>query len=88
MNLIQVFKMLRILLFLSFTKIKANSVNNLPTNLERLWIKFRLSEKHTKFEKILLMVWTFTLSKCTKHEEDCADFCVLLRKSELYEIQK
>ena len=24
------------------------------------------------------------LSKCTKHEEDCANFCVLLRKSELY----
>ena len=23
------------------------------------------------------------LSKCTKHEEDCANFCVLLRKSEL-----
>ena len=25
--------------------------------------------------------------KCTKHEEDCADFCVLLRKSELYFFQ-
>ena len=24
------------------------------------------------------------LSKCTKHEEDCTNFCVLLRKSELY----
>ena len=60
MNLIQVFKMLSILLFLSFTKIKANSVNNLPTNLEILWIKFGLSEKHTQFEKIFLMVWTFT----------------------------
>ena len=47
-----------------------------------MW-KFRLSEKHTKFEKIFLMVWTLILSKCTKHEEDCANFCVLLRKSEL-----
>ena len=26
------------------------------------------------------------LSKCTKHEEDCTNFCVLLRKSELYVI--
>ena len=24
------------------------------------------------------------LSECTKHEEDCAKFCVLLRMSELY----
>jgi hypothetical protein len=24
------------------------------------------------------------LSKCTKHEEDCTNFCVLLRKSDLY----
>ena len=24
------------------------------------------------------------LSKCTKHEEDCANFCVLLREPELY----
>ena len=49
-----------------------------------LELKFGLSEKHTKFEKIFLMVWTFTISKCTKHGEDCANFCVLLRKSELY----
>ena len=32
-------------------------------------------------KKIFLMVWKFT-SKCTKHE-DCANFCVLLKKSEL-----
>ena len=25
------------------------------------------------------------LSKCTKHEKDCANFCVLLRKSKLYQ---
>ena len=46
MNLIQVFKMLSILLFLSFTKIKANSVNNLPTNLERLWISSQVLIYH------------------------------------------
>ena len=28
------------------------------------------------------------LSKCTKHEEDCVNFCVLLRKSELYHVTK
>ena len=37
-SIIQVFKMLSILLILCFTKIKANSVNNLPTNLEKLWV--------------------------------------------------
>ena len=42
--------------------------------------KFGLSEKHTKLEKIFLMV---LLSKGTKHEEDCANFCLLFRKSEL-----
>ena len=46
MNLIQVFKMLSILLFLSFTKIKANSVNNLPTNLENLWISSQVLIYH------------------------------------------
>ena len=29
------------------------------------------------------MVWTL-LSKCTKHEEECSNFFVLIRKSELY----
>ena len=46
MNLIQVFKMLSILLFLSFTKIKANGVNNLPTNLEKLWISSQVLIYH------------------------------------------
>ena len=41
-------------------------------------IKFGLYEKHTKFEKI------FLISKCTKHEEDWENFCILLSKSELY----
>ena len=40
-------------------------------------LKFGLSEKHTKCFGCLL-------SKCPKHEEDCANFCVLLRKYELY----
>ena len=46
MNLIQVFKMISILLFLSLTKIKANSVNNLPTNLEKLWISSQVLIYH------------------------------------------
>ena len=46
MNLIQVFKMLSILLFLPFAKIKANSVNNLPTNLEKLWISSQVLIYH------------------------------------------
>ena len=34
------------------------------------------------------MVWTFTkVGKCTQHEEDCTNFCVLLRKSGLSEKQ-
>ena len=42
-------------------------------------IKFGLSEKQTKFEKKIGRL----LSKCTKHKEDCANFCLLLRKFEL-----
>ena len=38
--------MLSILLFLSFTKIKANGVNNLPTNLEKLWISSQVLIYH------------------------------------------
>ena len=38
-------------------------------------VKFGLSEKHTKFEKIFLMVLT--------HEEDFFKLCVLLQKSKL-----
>ena len=44
------------------------------------------------------MVWTFTiskrpkfgrlLSKCPNHEKDCANFCGLLRKAELYVIDQ
>ena len=44
---------------------------------------FELSEKHTKFEKKSSSWFGHLLSKCTKNEEDCATFCVLLRKSEL-----
>ena len=46
MNLIQVFRMLRILLILSFTKIKANFINKLPTNLEKLWISSQVLIYH------------------------------------------
>ena len=47
-------------------------------------VKFGLSEKHTKFEKKSSSCFGRLLSKCPKHEEDCANFGVLLRKSELY----
>ena len=46
-------------------------------------VKFGLSEKHTKFEKIFLMVLTNQL-KHQNHEEDFFKLCVLLKKSELY----
>ena len=47
-------------------------------------LKFGLSEKRTKFEKKSSSYFGCLLSKCSKHEEDCANFCVLLRKFELY----
>ena len=40
-------------------------------------------EAHKTFA-IFLMIWTFTLSKRPKHEEDFFKFCVFLRKFELY----
>ena len=50
--------------------------------------KFGLFEKHTKFEKIFLMVLTNQLiylsSKRQNHKEDFFKLCVLLKKSELY----
>ena len=54
------------------------------TNNCLFYLKFGLSEKHTKFEKNLPHAFDiYKLSKCQKHEEDCANLCVLLRKSEL-----
>ena len=47
-------------------------------------LKFGLYEKHTKCEKKISWFGRL-LRDCTKHEEDCAKFCVLLRKSELYD---
>ena len=38
--------MLRILLILSFTKIKANVINNLPDDLEKLWISSQVLIYH------------------------------------------
>ena len=43
-------------------------------------IKFRLSEKHTKFEKIFLVVLK---NQSQNNEEDFFKLCVLLKKSEL-----
>ena len=51
MNLIQVYRMLRILLILSFTKIKANFINKLPTNLEKLWISSQVLIYHNPDKK-------------------------------------
>ena len=52
--------------------------------VSKSYVKFGLSEKHTKICAIFLMVWTFT-SKCKNHEKVFFfKFCVLLRKSELY----
>ena len=48
-------------------------------------LKFGLSEKHTKFEKIFLMVGHLLSTHKHKHKEDCEKFCVLLGKSELDE---
>ena len=46
------------------------------------YIKFGFFEKATKICAIWLMVLTFT--KRQNHKEDCAIFCGLLRKAELY----
>ena len=48
-------------------------------------LKFGISEKHTKFKKIFLMVLTNQLIYLVKnHEEDFFKSCVLLKKSKLY----
>ena len=51
------------------------------------YLKFGLSEKHTKFEKNLPHSFdklADLLSKRQNHEEDFFKLCVLLKKSELY----
>ena len=50
-----------------------------------LILKFRLSEKHTKFEKKSSSWFVHLLSKRPNHEEDFFKLCVLLRKSEFYQ---
>ena len=40
-------------------------------------------ETHEIWKKVFLMEFGRLLSKCPKYEEDCANFCVLLRKFEL-----
>ena len=56
MDLIQVFKMQTILLLiLSFTKIKANGVNNLPEDLEKLWLGSQVLIYHNP--DIMLNYW-------------------------------
>ena len=51
------------------------------------YIKFGLTEKHTKFEKNLPHGFDKSadlLSKRQNHKEDFFKLCVLLKKSELY----
>ena len=43
-------------------------------------VKFELSEKHTKFEKIFLMVWTFTKSRTATGMD--GTLTLIFRKSE------
>ena len=53
------------------------------------FLKFRLSEKHTKFEKNLphgVDKLAALLSKRQDQEEDVFKLCVLLKKSELYSL--
>ena len=46
-------------------------------------LMFSFSEKATNICPTLLMIWRL-LSICQNHREDCANFCGLLRKAELY----
>ena len=61
---------------------------HIQLQVDLLELKYGVSEKHTKFEKIVLMVLTnqliYFISKCQNHEEDFFILCVLLKKSELY----
>ena len=50
----------------------------------RYQVKFGLSEKHTKFDKMFFMDLTNQLSKHQNHKEDFFKLCVLLKKSEFY----
>ena len=61
-------------------------VRNSFHNLIHIFVKFGLSEKHTKFEKNLPHGFDKSadlLSKRQNHEEDFFKLCVLLKKSEL-----
>ena len=44
-------------------------------------VKFSFSEKPKKFAKSSSR-FRRLLSRCPKHEEDCANFCTLLRKAD------
>ena len=59
---------------------------NTPVDLSQFddeKVKFGLSEKHTKFEKIFFTVLTNQLIYLVNHEEDFFKSCVLLKNSEL-----
>ena len=68
-----------------FLKSSRDKVKKTQMALQGPWLKFGLPEKHTKFEKIFLMVLTnHLISKHQIHEEDFFKLCVLLKKSKLY----
>ena len=72
-------------LFPYFLNIKLHFI--IQHGLRLQMIIFRLSEKHTKFEKNLPHGFdksTDLLSKRQNHEEDLFKLCVLLKNSELY----
>ena len=47
-------------------------------------VKFGLSEKHTKFEKIVLMVWMFTREMCKAWGSLCKFLCALQKVRTLF----
>ena len=52
---------------------------------QKIWfVKVRTFRETHKIWKKSFLCFGRLLSKCPKHEEDWANFCVLLRKSELY----
>ena len=59
---------------------KAKSLGDLKLTLE--YVHISLNSILQNLKKIFPMVCRL-LSNCTKHEEDCTNFFVLLRKSEL-----
>ena len=77
-----------VLAIIYFLREKLSTVVTTTIICERynaMYIKFSFSEKATKICSICLVLWFWRLlSKCQNHEAECANFCGLLRKAELY----